>query len=184
MAVFVQDLRYGLRMMTANPLFTAMAALSLALGIGANTAIYGFLDSIVMRALPVQHPEQLTVIHWQSKDQPAVIESMSGTRHKDARNGVNSPNYPYAAFDLFRADSDVFSNLFAYAWGGRPNTVVEGQAEILDAELVSGGFFGGLGLACSLWARGIQDRPRDRHQVAQPDPPGSSRYPGGPDSDH
>ena len=143
---FVQDLRYGLRMMTANPLFTAMAALSLALGIGANTAIYGFLDSIVMRALPVQHPEQLTVIHWQSKDQPAVIESMSGTRHKDARNGVNSPNYPYAAFDLFRADGDVFSNLFAYAWGGRPNTVVEGQAEILDAELVSGGFFGGLGV--------------------------------------
>src|ERR1039457_6650954 len=61
-----QDLRYGLRMMAANPLFTAMAALSLALGIGANTAIYSFLDSIMVRALPVQHPEQLVVIHWQS----------------------------------------------------------------------------------------------------------------------
>ena len=57
----VQDLRYGLRMMTANPLFTAMAALSLALGICANTAIYSFLDSIMMRALPVQHPEQLKI---------------------------------------------------------------------------------------------------------------------------
>jgi predicted permease len=143
---FVQDLRYGLRMMTANPLFTAMAALSLALGIGANTAIYSFMDAITMRALPVPHPEQLTVIHWQSKEQPAVIESMSGSRHKDARHGNNSPNFPYAAFDLFRGGSDVFSNLFAYAWGGRANTVVGGQAEILDAELVSGGFFGGLGV--------------------------------------
>jgi predicted permease len=141
-----QDLRYGLRMMTANPSFTAMAVLSLALGIGANTAIYSFLDSLTMRALPVQHPEQLAVIHWQSKAQPAVIGSMSGTRRRDARHGVNSPNYPYAAFDLFRADSDVFSNLFAYARGGRTNTIVEGQAEILDAELVSGGFFGGLGV--------------------------------------
>src|SRR5580700_4656369 len=141
-----QDLRYGLRMMTANPLFTAMAALSLALGIGANTAIYSFMDAIMMRALPVQHPEQLAVIHWQAKNQPAVIHSMTGTRHKDARHGINSPNYPYAAFDLFRADSEVFSTLFAYAWGGRPNAVVGGQAEMLDAELVSGGFFAGLGV--------------------------------------
>jgi predicted permease len=143
---FAQDLRYALRMMTANPLFTAMAVLSLALGIGANTAIYSFMDALMMRALPVRHPEELTVVHWQSKDQPAVIEGMSGSRHKDAQHGINSPNYPYAAFDLFRADSDVFSNLFAYAWGGSPNTVVEGQAEILDAELVSGGYFGGLGV--------------------------------------
>ena len=141
-----QDIRYALRMMAANRLFTAMAVFSLALGIGANTAIYSFMDAILLRALPVQHPEQLTVIHWQSKDQPAVIERLNGTRRQDARYGVNSPNYPYAAFDLFRAGSDVFSNLFAYAWGGRHNTIVEGQAEILDAELVSGGFFTGLGV--------------------------------------
>ncbi len=141
-----QDIRYALRMMAANRLFTAMAVLSLALGIGANTAIYSFMDAILLRALPVQHPEQLTVIHWQAKNQPAVIAGMSGTRRKDARYGIHSPNYPYAAFDLFRADSDVFTNLFAYAWGGRHNVVVEGQAEILDAELVSGGFFTGLGV--------------------------------------
>jgi macrolide transport system ATP-binding/permease protein len=141
-----QDLRYGLRMMAANPLFTAMAALSLALGIGANTAIYSFLDSIMVRALPVQHPEQLVVLHWQTREIPAVIHGMSGTRHKDPIHGVNSPNYPFAAFDLFRTGREDFSSLFAYAEGGRPNIVVEGQAEILDAELVSGGFFGGLGV--------------------------------------
>jgi macrolide transport system ATP-binding/permease protein len=142
---FVQDLRYGLRMMTANPLFTAMAALSLALGIGANTAIYSFMDAIMMRALPVGHPEQLALIEWRSKDFPVVIHSQSGTRHKDS-DGATSPDYPFAAFDLFRADSDVFSTVFAYAWGGRPDTVVQGQAEILKAELVSGGYFSGLGV--------------------------------------
>jgi predicted permease len=142
---FVQDLRYGLRMMTANPLFTAMAALSLALGIGANTAIYSFMDAIMMRALPVGHPDQLALIEWRSKDFPVVIHSQSGTRHKDS-DGATSPDYPFAAFDLFRADSDVFSTVFAYAWGGRPDTVVQGQAEILKAELVSGGYFSGLGV--------------------------------------
>src|SRR5450432_1385364 len=64
----VQDIRYGLRTMAANPLFTATAALSLALGIGANAAIYSFMDAILLRSLPVQHPEQLVVINWRAKD--------------------------------------------------------------------------------------------------------------------
>ena len=51
---FAQDIRYGLRAMAVNPLFTAMAALSLALGIGANTAIYSFMDAILLCSLPVQ----------------------------------------------------------------------------------------------------------------------------------
>ena len=51
---FAQDIRYGLRAMAANPLFTAMAALSLALGIGANTAIYSFRDAILLCSMPVQ----------------------------------------------------------------------------------------------------------------------------------
>jgi macrolide transport system ATP-binding/permease protein len=104
-----------------------MAVLSLALGIGANTAIYSFMDAITMRALPVQHPEQLAVIHWQSKD--FSRRSSKHERHAPQRCPPwrNSPNYPYAAFDLFRGGSDVFSNLFAYAWGGRANTVVRAR---------------------------------------------------------
>ncbi len=141
-----QDLRYALRMMTANPLFTAMAALSLALGIGANTAIYSFMDAIMMRALPVQHPEQLAVFEWRTKGRPDVIHGQTGTRHAYGLRGISSPDYPLAAFDLFRKDSDVFTSVFAYAWGARPSTVVQGQAEVVDAELVSGGYFDGLGV--------------------------------------
>src|SRR5438128_3597069 len=109
-----QDIRYGLRTMAANPLFTAVSALSLALGIGANTAIYSFMDAILLRSLPVQHPEQLVVINWRAKDRPAVIHGQNGTRHQDGA-GVTSPNYPFAAFQFLRSNQDALSTLFAYA---------------------------------------------------------------------
>lgn len=62
----LQDLRYAVRMMAGQPLFTAMATLSLALGIGANTAIDSFMDAILLRALPVRNPESLIVLNWRS----------------------------------------------------------------------------------------------------------------------
>ena len=65
---FAQDVRYGLRTMAANRLFTGMAVLSLALGMGANTAIYSYMDAIMLRALPVNHPEQLVVLNWRAKN--------------------------------------------------------------------------------------------------------------------
>ena len=90
-----QDIRYALRTMAANPMFTAMAVLSLALGIGANTAIYSFMDAILLRALPVQHPEELVVLNWRAKGNPAVIHGQNGTRNGDRKTGfVTSPNYP------------------------------------------------------------------------------------------
>jgi hypothetical protein len=62
-----QDLRYALRMMFKNRAFTALAALSLALGIGANTAIYSFMDAILLRSLPVSDPDSLVVVKWRSR---------------------------------------------------------------------------------------------------------------------
>src|SRR3954469_15366329 len=62
-----QDIRYGLRTMAANKPFSALAVLSLALGIGANTAIYSLMESIFLRALPVTNPESLAVLNWHSR---------------------------------------------------------------------------------------------------------------------
>ncbi len=59
MGTFFQDLRYGLRMLAKNPGFTAVAVVTLALGIGANTAIFTLLNAVVLKALPVQHPQEL-----------------------------------------------------------------------------------------------------------------------------
>ena len=60
----LQDVRYGLRTISANKTFSLLAILSLALGIGANTAIYSFMDSLLMRSLPVSGPESLAVLNW------------------------------------------------------------------------------------------------------------------------
>src|SRR5947208_14489697 len=62
-----QDVRYGCRTMTANKAFSALAVLSLALGIGANTAIFSLMESILLRSLPVADPESLVVLNWHSR---------------------------------------------------------------------------------------------------------------------
>ena len=141
-----QDIRYGLRAMAANPLFTAMAVLSLALGIGANTAIYSFMDAILLRSLPVQHPEQLVVVNWRAKDNPTVIHGQNGSRRRDG-NGMSSPNYPFGVFQLLRSNQEPLASLFAYATAWEINLVAENQAEIADGQLVSGGFYNGLGVS-------------------------------------
>ena len=80
-----QDVRYGLRAMFKNRLFTALAVLSLALGIGANTAIYSFMDSILLRSLPVSDPASLVVIKWRSKPHlkadEFVLRSVDGSTY-------------------------------------------------------------------------------------------------------
>jgi len=140
-----QDLRYALRMMTANKLFTAMAAISLALGIGANTAIYSFMDAIMLRALPVRHPEQLAIVNWRSKGQAEVAHDFSGSSY--AADGVTtSGNFPYPAYELLREHNRVFSSLFAFEGAGRLNLVIDGQAQLAEAEYVSGSYFDGLGV--------------------------------------
>src|SRR5215470_7944252 len=61
---FAQDLRYAFRTMSANKLFSTLAIVSLALGIGANTAIYSFMDAVLLRSLPVSDPESLAIFNW------------------------------------------------------------------------------------------------------------------------
>src|SRR5918999_2470211 len=85
-----QDLRYGVRVMFKNRAFTALAALSLALGIGANTAIYSFMDAILLRSLPVSDPASLVVLKWRRRPfsfgsgNEFVIRSIDGTTHSDS----------------------------------------------------------------------------------------------------
>jgi len=142
----LQDLRYSLRTMAASPGFTAMATLSLALGIGANTAIYSFMDAILLRALPVQNPESLVVLNWHSKSFPAVVHGLTGSNFRDAKTGQTSPNFPYPAFELLRDNNPVFSSIFAFNNAGRLNLQIHGQADLAGGQYVSGAFFGSLGV--------------------------------------
>jgi macrolide transport system ATP-binding/permease protein len=158
-----QDLRYALRTMANNKTFTALAALSLALGIGANTAIYSFMDSILLRSLPVQNPESLVMLNTrsqprsaspsQAKGKQAKRESVmhssmttSGSSFNDPKTGFNSGVFPYPAFELFQKSDSIFSSVFAYYGAGPLNLTIKGQADVANGEYVSGDFFRGLGV--------------------------------------
>src|SRR5688572_24009968 len=99
-----QDVRYGLRGMFKNRMFTALAALSLALGIGANAAIYSFMDSILLRSLPVADPATLIVVKWQrgpldsANAGRSVMRSMDGSVYRTP-SGVIAAIFPYPAFE-------------------------------------------------------------------------------------
>jgi macrolide transport system ATP-binding/permease protein len=143
---FMQDVRYGLRAMAGNKLFTSMAVLSLALGIGANTAIYSFMDAIMLRALPVSHPGELVILNWRAKADPPIVQDLWGSDYDEPGGGTTSPNYPYQAFELLRDNNRVLSSLFGHAGAGRLNLVIDGQAELDSGQYVTGNYFSGLGV--------------------------------------
>ena len=148
-----QDLRYGLRMLFRNRAFSALAILSLALGIGANTAIYSFMDSILLRSLPVSDPASLVVVKWRSAPfnfrvaNEFVMRSIDGSAYPDSA-GVTAAIFPFPAFErLQEASAPVLSSLFAYKPAGNVNVMIKGEAELAKGEYVSGDFFRGLGVS-------------------------------------
>jgi predicted permease len=127
---FWRDVRYGARQLHLNPLFTAIAVLSLALGIGANTAVFTLLDQLVLRLLPVQDPERLVMI-W------------STSPHFGGSTGQRAVSYPM--YQDFQRKADAFE--FVLCRFETPSSItVNGGTERINAELVSGNFFQALGV--------------------------------------
>jgi len=147
----LQDLRYAARTILRNPGFTLVATLTLALGIGANTAIYSFMDSILLRSLPVADPESLVVLNWHSrppqegsKEWVHVIHGVQGILWPGDKGAMVSGMFPYGAFETLREENPVFSTLFGYFNGLTRNLAVRGQAASASAEYVTGEYFRGL----------------------------------------
>jgi predicted permease len=131
------DLRFALRTLTRSPLFTCVAVLSLALGIGANTSIFSLLDQVLYRSLPVRDPGALVVFH--------VDDHSSGMSSSDNSESV----FSYPLYRDLRDRNAVFSGVMARA--GVPVSVSwNGQTERARAEMVSGNLFDVLGVSAAI----------------------------------
>ena len=144
---FVQDLRYGARTLAENKTFSALAILSLALGIGANAAIFSFMDAILMRSLPVPDPQSLVTLAWHTKQPEFHGTNRHDEDYTDPNGGYVGGIFAYQAFELFQRDTSVFSTVFGYQGAGSLHFAVRGEAEMVNAEYVSGSYFSGLGVA-------------------------------------
>src|SRR6185437_4179015 len=124
-----QDIRFGLRMLGKSPAFTAIAILTLALGIGANTAIFSFTDQVLLRNLPVPPPEQLV-----------VLPSPGPNQGRTSRDGHSAAVFSYPMYKELRDRSSVFSGLLT-CFAIDVNVSGHGQMQSARGELVSGNFF-------------------------------------------
>ncbi len=132
MGHYLGDLRFGLRQLRLNPTFTAVAVLSLALGIGANTAIFQLIDAIRLRTLPVANPQELAFVDFAKGSQRSGWWS------------TRSANFTSKQWDSIQKQQQAFSGMIA--WSAKPfNLAQEGKARYAEGMFVNGDFFHVLG---------------------------------------
>ena len=140
MTSFLQDVRYSLRQLRHKPGFAVIAIITLALGIGANTAIYSLLDQALLRRLPVQHPEQLVILRYEG--------SNTGRTHSYGGDDKNYFSYPL--YRDIRDRNSVFSGVIATDAAVNIGVQWRNHPEVVGAELVSGNYFEVLGVRPAL----------------------------------
>ena len=147
----LRDVAYGLRMLRRSPGVTAVAILSLAVGIGANTALFSVVDAVLLKTLPVQDPERLMVFEWQA-GRAYRVSAMSGTSNVDSPPGTRGLSlFRYDVFEKLRQAQGAtpeasLTDLFAFGPLPKLTAKIGDQAELIDGQAVSGDYYAGLRL--------------------------------------
>src|SRR5271155_5509502 len=138
MSAFLNDLRYGIRQVKKTPGFTLVCALTLALGIGANTAVFSVMNAVLLKSLPVADPERV------------VYLNTSGAPHHGNNTGDWTTSFSYPVYETMRQQTSALSEVIVYvpvSSGGSKVAVRFGpEPEEAEGDMVSGNFFSGLGV--------------------------------------
>jgi macrolide transport system ATP-binding/permease protein len=151
--VIAQDTRYAWRLLRKTPVFTTIAVLTLALGIGMNTAIFSLIDGVLFRTLPAHKPEELVLLKWHAHKRPQL---MSQRGYGYCESHFAGTDFRSCSFSLpwlkeVATQKKLFSDVAAMAGGGRINLSGNGPATILNgAQMVSGSFFQTIGVSASM----------------------------------
>src|SRR5689334_17972349 len=145
MHTLLQDLRYGFRMLLKQKGLTSVALVSLALGIGANTALFSIVDAMLLKMLPVKEPERL-VLFKSVAPKEFSVGSYNGSSNRDEQTGLNHrTSFPYQTYQRLREQQGPVSDIFAFGNIGL-NLTVDGQAEVANGQAVTGNYYTALGV--------------------------------------
>lgn len=136
------DLRYAVRLLRKSPGFTAIAATSLALAIGANTAIFSLAKSVLYDRLNVPHPEQLRLFRW-TGDEKRAVHSVWGDFDDTPNHGTSSSSFPFPVYQQMAAHAPASLSLAAFKEDSM-NATIRGTARRVVVDMVSGNFYDAL----------------------------------------
>ena len=144
----VRDVRYGIRVLRRTPVFTVVAMASLAIGIGANTAVFSLVDTVLLRSLPVRNAEELVVLGWSANNGPRITTTYSNSGGGGSYGRWHTNVFSWPMFESTRR-SGALAETIGYSQLPRLNVMVNGESRVTGGMAVTGNYFTGLGVRMS-----------------------------------
>ena len=145
-----RDVRYGIRVLGRTPVFTAVAMASLAIGIGANTAVFSLVDTVMLRSLPVRHAEELVVLGWSANNTPESLSTSYSVNSGGGRYGRWHTNvFSWPIMEAARR-SGALAEAIGYSQLPKLSVLANGESRVTGGMAVTGNYFSGLGVRMAL----------------------------------